>query len=127
MDFVYGGCRGNNNNFATEKKCRLICKSRLHDNMATPPPRVPATSATDKATTGTALYVVNSVCRVPCLVLRSARGMTAQYSIHIKHFTTLLEHSVLNDAWDQQHITILHTISENALHGNVITILGYLS
>lgn len=55
VDFVYGGCRGNNNNFATKKKCRLICKSRLRDNMATPPPRVPATSATEKPVTGTEL------------------------------------------------------------------------
>ena len=60
MDFVFGGCRGNTNNFATKKKCRLICKSRLHDNMATPPPRAPAPSATDKATTGTPLNVVNT-------------------------------------------------------------------
>lgn len=69
MDFIYGGCRGNNNNFATKKKCRLICKSRLHDNMATPPPRVPATAtaATDKASTGTpSLPYVATVCRVQC-------------------------------------------------------------
>ena len=31
-DFVYGGCLGNSNNFATREKCRTTCRKDLKDD-----------------------------------------------------------------------------------------------
>lgn len=57
VDFIFGGCQGNSNNFASKKKCRMICKNRLHDLMASIPTTTVAALPTVTTSTSAARVV----------------------------------------------------------------------